>query len=192
MEAGEYTIDVSFPGGATGGYQFEVLLNGQFELEDLGMGTNEALANAQALVNLPVGPLGFLETNVSGRTSAPPVKTGDAYGYEGIAVPFEFEDIASTGTVVPPGIEDYFGLLGPAELGGFEFPFYGTIYDALRVNENGFITFGDEFEILLGQQPLYWRSPGTGHRDVLGRSHRWTFAPANVLGSARRRSRPAF
>lgn len=64
----------------------------------------------------------------------------DSFGYLASQVPFEFQDISTTGTRILTNRNDATTQLTDAMLGDFQFPFYGTTYNALYVNTNGILT----------------------------------------------------
>ena len=67
----------------------------------------------------------------------------DAFGYEATSVPFEFENIASTGALVLADVDDATFRLRDTELAGFKFDFYGATYSTdIFFSSNGLITFG--------------------------------------------------
>ena len=67
----------------------------------------------------------------------------DAFGYVADAVDYTFEDIASDGTAGLRWLaDDEAFVLGPNDLDGFTFRFYGQAYDRVYVSSNGLITFG--------------------------------------------------
>ena len=69
-----------------------------------------------------------------------PVGNGN---YQASAVEFEFEDIRETGHIgFGTSLDDEFFELTALDLNGFQFNFYGTIYDSLFASINGLITFG--------------------------------------------------
>ena len=143
--AGEYTLTMAFEDSATGAYSLELLVDSQFEMEMLGGATNDTPVTAQPLQTVKETPPGFLLASVNGRTSTDPFVRDQAFGYDAIAVPFEFEDISGTGTGVLADEDDAFLELTASDLGDFTFPFYGTQRDRLLLNDNGLITFGDAF-----------------------------------------------
>ena len=58
--------------------------------------------------------------------------------YSATAVPFDFEDIRSSGTKLLQGSDD--DAAGPIDL-GFSFPFHGNSYSQVFFSSNGLITF---------------------------------------------------
>ncbi|MCY2986275.1 MAG: M36 family metallopeptidase, partial [Planctomycetota bacterium] len=135
--AGVYTVTVSDAAGTIGGYQVELLLNAAVELESHQGPGNDNLAMAQDLSGAFVALGGTAERaavlGISDRTGG---------SYQASAVPFAFEDISATGNRVLVGVDDGIDTLDDAELGDFQFPFYGTTYSSLFVSSNGLITFG--------------------------------------------------
>ncbi|MDP7288657.1 MAG: S8 family serine peptidase, partial [Phycisphaerae bacterium] len=65
----------------------------------------------------------------------------DIESYAAYSGAFEFEDISASGQAVLAGEDDEYHYLEPADLGGFEFPMYGTAYDGIYINSNGLLTF---------------------------------------------------
>jgi hypothetical protein len=63
-------------------------------------------------------------------------------GYIAIAVTPAFVDISATGTPVLQNTDDSVFFLGPTDLGGFTFNFYGQTYYSLYFSTNALITFG--------------------------------------------------
>jgi hypothetical protein len=89
---------------------------------------------------LPPDTYTVAEVQQPGWEQTYPVEAGD---YQGAAVSFDFEDISATGHVgIAPSVDDSYFQLTAANLGGFQFEFFGTTYDSLFVSSNGLITFG--------------------------------------------------
>src|SRR5262249_5471660 len=63
-------------------------------------------------------------------------------GYTAAPVAFAFNDISGTGAPVLQGTDDSVWNLGPADLNGFTFTFYGQTYDSIFFSTNGLVTFG--------------------------------------------------
>ncbi|MGB2822461.1 MAG: LamG domain-containing protein, partial [Phycisphaerae bacterium] len=66
----------------------------------------------------------------------------DGFGYSAEAVAPEFEDIAGIGTPISFEWEPATSL-GPWDLDGFEFEFYGQTYDEFYISQYGVISFGE-------------------------------------------------
>ena len=133
---GTYTFEVSSVGGTTGGYTLAVILNAAFELEGLIPGSNNTIASAQ---NIDASFI-TLQTSQASAQRGAVLGTTDNANYSGAAVPFTFEDISATGTVVPglTGVDDV-SISIPV---GFTFPFYGASNTTVFVSSNGLMTFG--------------------------------------------------
>ena len=133
---GTYTIEVGGLGGTTGNYAVQVVLNAALEDEGLGGPANDTLSTAQNID----GSFIALETPQASARRGAALGTTDDAGYTAAAVPFAFEDISSTGTVIG-------GLTGADDVSvsiplGFPFPFYGTSHTSVFVSSNGLLTFG--------------------------------------------------
>lgn len=142
--AGTYTLRVSGVDGSTGDYHLLVYLNTGLEEESLGGAANDSLASAQNLETSfrDIGGGGQLAT-VIGGTDANGCSLPDGFGYEACLIPFEFEDISSTGTpvlAVDADDDAEFSLKG-GSLSGFTFDFYGQTYNQVIIGSNGQITF---------------------------------------------------
>ncbi|HET9218893.1 MAG TPA: PKD domain-containing protein, partial [Terriglobia bacterium] len=69
----------------------------------------------------------------------------DVSNYAATAVPFTFEDISATGTVITPITnQDNLSVTVPI---GFTFPFYGVNNNLVFVSSNGLLTFGTGFPV---------------------------------------------
>jgi hypothetical protein len=63
----------------------------------------------------------------------------DAFGYRATSdIPFSFEDISTTGTRVLADVDDD----SVAAALGFQFGFYGSVYNSLFISSNGLLAFG--------------------------------------------------
>src|SRR5262249_42117786 len=136
--AGTYTITLGDAGGATGLYSLQVGLNAAVEGELHGGPPNNTIASAQDLSGSFIPLDGGADRGAVLGQVEPPGLTN----YTATAVPFTFEDISTTGTPTLQNVDDAAVTLGPAELGGFTFPFYTQTYDTLSISSNGLITFG--------------------------------------------------
>jgi hypothetical protein len=118
--AGTYYVRVS--GSAAATYSLVVTKNAAFDAEP-----NDSFAAAQ--------PLG----NVSGVLGAIAAGTG---AYQAAAVPFAFEDISGTGTVIT-ALDGQLGDDNSISIPiGFTFPFFDANNSSAFVCSNGFLTFG--------------------------------------------------
>jgi len=94
-----------------------------------------------AFVGLTAGAYVVSEVRQAGWERTYPVEPpGGPYVPHSISA--SFEDISSSGRAILRGADDKYGYLSPSDLGGFEFPLYGTTYDRAYVNSNGLVTFG--------------------------------------------------
>jgi hypothetical protein len=81
--------------------------------------------------------------DVSGRQGAlGAIAAGGTGAYQATAVTPTFEDISATGHGTLQGTDDSTITLGPALLGTFQFPFYGTTYNTLYYSTNALVSFG--------------------------------------------------
>ncbi len=141
--AGTYSVQVSSIAATIGDYELVLIVNGDAELETLGLATNDTLATAQNLDNsfIELEP-GASRSLVSGDIEGDVVKVGpDQFGYEALVVPFEFNDISATGTAVLTGSDNSTVMLNATDLVGFSFDFYGTTYGSAFITSNGLINF---------------------------------------------------
>jgi subtilisin family serine protease len=141
ITAGTYTVTLGAAGGTAGVFSAKVLLNAAAEREPHGLGHNNSCANAQTIEP------SFLELgNGAARAAVTGTLDGlvrnflgpDAFGYQAINVPFEWEDISTTGTRATSTIET---LFTDYHLNGFRFSMYGTGYDPLYLGTYGLINF---------------------------------------------------
>ena len=119
VSGGTYTITVLGADSTTGAYTVQAVLNAALEEEGLLVGaSNNTVGTAQnpggSFLSLNTGAGSFDRGGVSGVT--------DNAGYFAAAVPFTFEDISTTGTVIA-GLtnQDDASVSIPI---GFTFPFY--------------------------------------------------------------------
>jgi hypothetical protein len=136
---GVYTITVSGANSTLGTYNLQATLNAALENEGLIPGVNNnTLATAQNL-NAAFTNLQSLQ---SFAQRAAVLGTGDGVGgnYAAAAIPFTFEDISTTGTVIS-GLDNQDDTSVNIPI-GFSFPFYGTNYTSIFVSSNGLLTFG--------------------------------------------------
>ncbi len=141
--AGTYTIAVSGLSGTTGGYAMQIILNAAAEHESHDGPANDSMASAQDLDDrfVPVGVDVGQSGAVVGRVANPAIGP-DAFGYRAVAVPFDFEDISTTGAPVLVDTDDSVVQLTEDQLADYQFEFYGTTHTNLFVGSNGLITFG--------------------------------------------------
>ncbi|HQR41927.1 MAG TPA: hypothetical protein PLX97_04570, partial [Gemmatales bacterium] len=133
---GVYTIRLSGAGGSIGNYTFEVTLNAALENESNLPGSgNDSLANAQSVNSSFITLQTALATAQRGAIRG----TTDVLGYSVAAVPFAFEDISSTGTIVA-GLTNQDDASVSTNI-GFSFPLYGTNYTTVFVGANGLLSF---------------------------------------------------
>jgi hypothetical protein len=131
---GTYTLIVGGAAGTIGGYTLQVVLNAAQEEEGLLAGvTNDTLATAQ---NIDASLIAF-EPGVS-RGAVLGATTDSTPTAQ--AVPFVFEDISATGTVIAglTNVDDSFASVSI----GFPFPFFGANQASVFVSSNGLLTFG--------------------------------------------------
>jgi len=75
---------------------------------------------------------------VSGFANAGLIATGpDAYGYSGSEIDYNLRDISNTGNFLSLGDDVFSGFQNI----GFDFNFYGTGYNTLRISSNGTLDF---------------------------------------------------
>jgi len=131
--AGTYTLRVASAGGTTGAYTLTANLNAAVEFEVHDGAADDTLATAQdlnaSLVSLAAS--GVQRASVLGQREA-------SGGYSAASVPYAFDDISTTGTVVAASGDDASAAI-PV---GFTFPFYGVDYTSVYVSTNGLISFG--------------------------------------------------
>jgi hypothetical protein len=133
---GVYTIVVSGAGGTTGGYRGQAYLDAALEEARYGGPPDTSRATAQDLEPAFAGlPKGAGAAAVLGQTLP-------GGGYAVAAVTPTFEDISATGTPTLLGVDDGYTSVGPAQLAGFTFPFYGHTYSTVYFSSNGLISFG--------------------------------------------------
>jgi len=80
------------------------------------------------------------EVTGSGRIATYP-SIVDPESYASYTTSLQFEDISTTGQAVLVGQDDESHYLSSIDLGGFEFPMYGTSYDEIYINTNGLLSF---------------------------------------------------
>ena len=131
---GTYLVRVSGASGSTGSYTVQVVLNAALETEGTVGGDNNSLGSAQ---NIAPSFLG-LNTGLNSFSRGAVLGTTDIAGYSGTAVPFEFEDISTTGTKVLVNVDDS-AISIPL---GFSYPHYGAGFASAFVSSNGLIAFG--------------------------------------------------
>ena len=134
---GTYTFRVSGAGGTTGNYSLQVILNAAKELEGTISGaTNNTLATAQNIDSSFIMVQSSLASAQRGAVNG----VTDSVNYSAAALPFGFEDISGTGTVIA-GLtnQDDASVSIPI---GFTFPFYGNSNTTIFVSANGLLTFG--------------------------------------------------
>ncbi len=129
--AGTYTITASGADGTIGNYQIRAYLNAAVETESLGGTDNSSRANAQNING------SFISLGANSSRGAVVGQTTSVVQ----AVP-TFIDISTSGTKSTTAVtDDASDSLGPAQLNGFSFAFYGVTYDTLHFNTNGLISF---------------------------------------------------
>jgi subtilisin family serine protease len=133
---GVYTIVVNGAGGTTGGYRGHAILNGALEQAHFGGPPDTSRDTAQDL-----GPA-FADLPKGASAAAVVGQTLPTGGYGVTAVAPTFEDISATGTRTLVGVDDGYTSVGPAQLGGFTFPFFGHSYSTVYFSSNGLISFG--------------------------------------------------
>jgi hypothetical protein len=137
--AGTYKIVVSGAGGTTGTFTATVTLNAALEQEGLLPGVdNNTLATAQDLT----GAFSTVQTTLNTVQRGAVRGTSDNSGYGASVITPTFEEISGTGTGTLQNTDDSVNQLTAAQLGGFQFPFYGNTYTSLFYSTNGLITFG--------------------------------------------------
>jgi len=143
---GTYTVNVGGAGGTTGSYTVTLVLNAAVEEEEHDGSANHDISSAQVLPEAAFLALGSGPADRAGVLGAadgsPDVAGPDGFGYDAMAVAYEFEDISSSGTAVLSYADDGYAELTDTDLDGFAFDFYGTTYTSLFVSSNGLITFG--------------------------------------------------
>lgn len=133
---GTYLFRVRGAGGTTGSYTVQVVLNSALETEGkLPGASNDTLGTAQN-----AGPSFLnLATTISSMSRGAVQGTTDIAGYSGSAVPFAFEDISATGTLITFTNQDDGATSIPL---GFSYPHYGAGFSSAFVGTNGVIAFG--------------------------------------------------
>jgi hypothetical protein len=134
--AGTYTFALSGASGTTGNYTLQVILNAAKEAEGtLAGGDNNTIATAEnidpSFITLQTSQASAQRGAVNGTT--------DSANYSAGAIPFAFEDISGTGTVIA-GLtnQDDASVSVPI---GFNFSFYGVNNANVFVSSNGLLTF---------------------------------------------------
>ena len=135
-------------------------------LSNTGQGTLDFTIPTPALgqpLSIPVEPLVLGKDDVDPRLGEP-VSAGaggpDTFGYrwsdsdEPGGPAFSWVEISGTGTPVPITSDD--STSAPIDL-GFNFPFYGSFFDAIRICSNGWLSFTSS-STAYANQPL----PGSG------------------------------
>jgi hypothetical protein len=134
---GTYTFRVSGAGGTTGNFTLQVILNAAKEAEGTIVGaTNNTPASAQ---NIDASFFTVQTSQASGQRGAVNGTT-DSANYTATAVPFAFEDIGATGTVIT-GLTNVDDASVSIPI-GFTFPLYGAGNTSVFVSSNGLLTFG--------------------------------------------------
>jgi hypothetical protein len=134
---GIYTITVSGAGGTIGNYNLNLTLNAALENEGLIVGTSDnTLGTAQ---NLDPSFTALQVNLASGARAAVQAVTDNA-SYNAAAVPFTFEDISLTGTVIS-ALSNQDDTAASVNI-GFNFSLFGTTYTSVFVTSNGLMTFG--------------------------------------------------
>ncbi len=119
--AGTYTMTVGGAGGTTGNYTVQVILNAALEMEGTLPGvSNDTLATAQDISSSFIN----LHTSVGDAQRGAVTGAITGAGYSGAAVPFTFEDISTTGTVIA-GLTNQDDTAVSIPI-GFTFPLYGV------------------------------------------------------------------
>lgn len=144
---GNYSVEVSSTGGTTGDYEVTIIVNGDVELEELGAIDNDTLGTAQNLDSslVEIEPTAS-RTLISGAVEGGVLKVGpDQFGYEALVIPYEFDDISTTGTAIFDdnqfGVDNASSILNAIDLNGFSFSFYGVVYTSAFISSNGLISF---------------------------------------------------
>ncbi|WP_164100707.1 pre-peptidase C-terminal domain-containing protein [Candidatus Laterigemmans baculatus] len=198
---GIYTIRVGGVAGSMGLYSVRAVLNADIEREFYG-GENDSIATAHNLESSFTSLLKGAERGaILGRADG--IGTGlgpDGFGYMATSVPFSFEDISTTGTLIEEfylaypartSTFDGYAPLSDADLGDFEFEFYGATYRDLFVSIDGFLTFRwgvvapdnsdlryspsppiiaalwDDYQLFGGSGKVYWQVSGEGDAQEL-------------------------
>ena len=134
---GTYTVVVTGASSTTGNYTVQIILNAAQEFEGTLVGvTNNTLATAQNID----GSFITVQTSQGSAQRGAVSGTTDNAGYTGSAVPFTFEDISATGTVIT-GLDatDDTSVSIPI---GFTFPYFGSNNTTIFVSSNGLLSFG--------------------------------------------------
>jgi hypothetical protein len=118
--AGTYYAVVTTPGGG-GAYNLVVTRGAAFDTHP-----NQSSATAQDI------------TGATGVLGA--IMQGGGTNYSAAVVPFTFEDISTTGTVIT-GLDNQDDASVSVPI-GFNFPFYNNSYNSIFVSSNGLLTFG--------------------------------------------------
>ncbi len=141
--SGVYTVTVSGAASTTGNFVLRAMLNAAPSGSLVGAG-NHTPATAQSL------DAAFDVVHDSSQRAAvvstPAIAAlPNVFGYGAVQVPYQFDDIVTTGTNVSFGQTTGFGtpLTPTAGNLALAFPFYGTTYSRLNVGSNGIITFGN-------------------------------------------------
>ena len=134
---GTYTIVVSGQGATTGSYTLQVTLNADLEHETFLSGVeNNSLATAQSLDSA------FTELPSPGSTAERAAVLGyidPGPPYSATSVPFAFENINASGTIINFSNTDNDSQSIPI---GFAFNLFGVNYNSVFVSTNGLLSFG--------------------------------------------------
>ena len=134
---GNYTFAVTGAGGTTGNYTFQVILNAAKEAEGTLTGVdNNTTATAQ---NIDASFITLQTSQASAQRAAVNGST-DSANYSASGIPFVFEDISATGTVIA-GLTNQDDTAVSIPI-GFNFGLYGVTNTNVFVSSNGLLTFG--------------------------------------------------
>ena len=138
-----FVAEVSAIAGTVGSYSVIATINAAMEVENFGLTANDTISTAENIdASLTTITAGSQRGGVIGTVAGGVTKLGpDQFGYEALVIAPQFEDISSTGTQVLVGMDNSAAILGPSELAGFSFDFYGANYTTAYVGSNGLITF---------------------------------------------------
>ncbi|MBX7166500.1 MAG: S8 family serine peptidase [Pirellulales bacterium] len=150
VKQGAYLVSVAGVAGTQGDYELSLALNVVFEAESYFGSDNGTLATAENLTpSLGIVAGGGQTITATGSIGEDVVSVGpDGYGYEAVVVPYEFNDISTTGTELTllTNQDDAVAILQTSQLPGFYFSLYGVTYPTvsspLFVSSNGLLNLG--------------------------------------------------
>jgi hypothetical protein len=144
--AGTCLLTVGGLSGTTGSYKIQVFLNAALSSATLGNNDNHTRGTAQNIDPSFVALSSNAQRGAASGTFATLIGS-DAFGYGGIAIAPQFDDISPSGALPTPnapilvGVDDGIYNLTSTNLAGFTFKLYNSLYNSVYVSSNGLITF---------------------------------------------------